>query len=205
MNATINRDIVWHQGQVMIADRIALSHQQPVTIWFTGLSGSGKSTLAFGLEKRLAVQGVVCVVLDGDNIRQGLNSDLGFSPKDRTENIRRVAEVARLMNDAGLIVITSFISPYLEDREMARHIVGTDRFIEVYLDTCLAVCEERDPKGMYRKARAGELPGFTGVSSPYESPDNADVTLNTADSAINDCLNMLEAVLRDRCAVVSNV
>jgi len=191
------REVVWHQGQVTLQDRCRLLQQQPCTIWFTGLSGSGKSTLAFALERRLVDNGSACVVLDGDNVRHGLNRDLGFSPKDRTENIRRVAEVARLMNEAGLIVITSFISPFQEDREMAREIIGTGRFLEVHLNPGLEVCEGRDPKGLYKKARSGELPGFTGIASPYEAPDQADVTLDTAITSIDDCLSMLlQAVLK---------
>ena len=135
----------------------------------TGLSGSGKSSLAYALEKRLFDDGRLCYVIDGDNVRHGLNRDLGFAPEDRAENLRRVAEVARLFNDAGVIVITSFISPYRRNRDDARRIIGAERFIEVFVDAPLAVCEERDPKGLYRKARAGEIADFTGVSASYEA------------------------------------
>ena len=172
--------IVWHTGQVSPADRAALLGQQPRTLWLTGLSAAGKSTLAFALERALHDRGRACTVLDGDNVRHGLNRNLGFSPADRRENIRRIAEVARLMNDAGLIVITAFISPWRADRAAARAIIGADRFLEVYVSTPLAVCEARDPKGFYGQARRGELLEFTGVSSPYEAPEEADLTLDTA-------------------------
>jgi bifunctional enzyme CysN/CysC len=196
------REVVWHQGQVTPQDRCRLLGQQPCTIWFTGLSGSGKSTLAFALERRLVDSGNPCTVLDGDNVRHGLNRDLGFSPKDRTENIRRVAEVARLMNEAGLIVITSFISPFREDREMAREIIGSDQFLEVHLNPGLDVCEGRDPKGLYKKARSGEIPGFTGITSPYEAPEQAEVILDTAEASIDACLNKLLNALTKHCAKI---
>lgn len=192
------RIISWHDGQVTTQDRQKLLGQQPVTVWLTGLSGSGKSTLAFALEKRLIATGRACYVLDGDNVRHGLNRDLGFSPKDRTENIRRIAEVAHLMNDAGLIVITAFISPFKEDREMSRGIIGTDSFIEVFLDAGLAICETRDPKGLYKKARSGELPGFTGIASPYEQPDQPDLRLDTAGESLEQCLMLLEQVIQHK-------
>ena len=143
----VKKEIVWHSSQVTSFDRQALLGHQSMTLWFTGLSGSGKSTLAYSLERRLISMGMMCCVLDGDNVRHGLNRDLGFSHFDRSENIRRVAEVARLMIDAGLIVITSFISPYQEDREMARSIIGTEKFVEVYLNAALDICEKRDTKG----------------------------------------------------------
>lgn len=193
------RDIVWHHGQVTPAERMARLGQRPLSVWFTGLSGAGKSTLAFALERRLLEQGMACSVLDGDNVRHGLNRDLGFSPRDRAENIRRVAAVAQLMNDAGLIVITSFISPFQEDREMARGIIGADRFLEVFLDVGLEVCEGRDPKGLYKKARSGELPGFTGITAPYEAPANPDVCLDTAVQSIDACLDRLLQVVLVRC------
>ena len=159
-------NLVWHHGSVTAEDRGRLLGQVPLTIWLTGLSGAGKSTLAAGLEARLVAAGRASYVLDGDNVRHGLNRDLGFSPEDRRENIRRVAEVARLMNDAGLIVITAFISPYREDRRMARDIIGGERFLEVYLNTPLAVCEARDPKGLYKRARQGGVAEFTGINAP---------------------------------------
>jgi bifunctional enzyme CysN/CysC len=147
-------------------------------IWFTGLSGSGKSTLANALELELHERGKHTYLLDGDNIRQGLNKDLGFTDADRFENIRRIAEVAKLMTDAGLIVITAFISPFKQGREMAKQLIGKENFIEVFVDTPIEVCEERDPKGLYKKAREGNLPNFSGISSPYEAPENPDITLD---------------------------
>ncbi|GAB4300946.1 MAG: adenylyl-sulfate kinase [Desulfuromonadia bacterium] len=193
--SVVDRVVVWHQGGVTPGMRRKLMGQEPVTIWMTGLSGAGKSTLAFLLERRLVEKGHPCFVLDGDNVRHGLNRDLGFSPRDRTENIRRVAEVARLMNDAGLLVIASFISPFREDREMARGIIGEERFIELYLSTPLPVCESRDPKGLYRKARQGDIPGFTGVSAPYEPPDAPSMTIDTSRTAPDEAAEMVERYL----------
>ncbi|TLD47142.1 MAG: putative adenylyl-sulfate kinase [Accumulibacter sp.] len=172
------REVVWHDGQVSRAEREQLLGQPALTVWLTGLSAAGKSTLAFALERELHERGRACYVLDGDNVRHGLNSNLGFSPPDRRENIRRIAEVARLMNDAGLMVITAFISPWRADRAAARAIIGAASFLEVHVGTPLAVCEARDPKGMYARARRGELAEFTGVSSPYEAPLAADLTLD---------------------------
>jgi adenylyl-sulfate kinase len=178
MNAR-NSQVKWHEGRVTSEDRRRLLQQQPVTIWLTGLSASGKSTLAYELEFRLISRGRPCVALDGDNVRHGLNADLGFSPADRRENIRRIAEVAKLFNEAGLIVIAAFISPYRDDREAAKRIIGEPRFLEVFLDAPLAVCEARDPKGLYRKARAGEVSEVTGISAPYERPEHPDMVLRT--------------------------
>ncbi len=172
-------NLAWHAPIVTPEDRASLLGQQPITIWLTGLSGAGKSTLANNLELALHRRGRACFVLDGDNVRHGLCRDLGFSAHDRSENIRRVAEVAALMNDAGLIVITAFISPFRSDRALARQTIGTRRFTEIYLDTPLAICEQRDPKGLYKKARAGQLPMFTGVDSPYEAPEHPDCTIDT--------------------------
>jgi adenylyl-sulfate kinase len=178
MNAR-NSQVKWHEGRVTSEDRRRLLQQRPVTIWLTGLSASGKSTLAYELELRLISRGRPCLALDGDNVRHGLNADLGFSPADRRENIRRIAEVAKLFNEAGLIVIAAFISPYRDDREAAKRIIGEPRFLEVFLDAPLAVCEARDPKGFYRKARAGEISEFTGISAPYERPEHPDMALRT--------------------------
>ena len=191
-------NIVWHGGKVSQVEREQLYHQRAATLWLTGLSGSGKSTLAFELERHLLVQGHACYVLDGDNVRHGLNRDLGFSPADRHENIRRVAEVAHLMNDAGLFVITAFISPYRDDRELARQVIGDDRFLEVWVRTDLATCEQRDPKGLYAKARAGKLPDFTGISAPYEAPDQAALTLDTRERPIEDCVGELLTLVAPR-------
>jgi len=164
-------------------------------VWLTGLSGAGKSTLALALERRLINNGCACHVLDGDNVRHGLNRDLGFSAADRSENIRRVAEVAKLMNEAGLIVITALISPYRLDRDMAREIIGTDKFLEVHLATPIETCELRDVKGLYKKARAGEIADFTGVSAPYELPLNPAVSINTSLVSVDDSLSQLYKIL----------
>jgi adenylyl-sulfate kinase len=168
-----------------------------MTLWLTGLSGSGKSSIAYALESRLTKAGRACYVLDGDNVRQGLTRDLGFSAEDRSENIRRVAEVARLMNEAGLIVITAFISPFARDRQAAREILGKDRFVEVFVDAPIEVCEQRDAKGLYAKARAGEIAEFTGITSPYEPPEKPDVRLDTAGQSREECVDsLLEFIAR---------
>ncbi|MCU6434889.1 adenylyl-sulfate kinase [Undibacterium sp. Jales W-56] len=171
-------DVTWHDGEVSLAVRQKLLRQRAATLWLTGLSGSGKSTIAFSLEKFLLEKGHACFALDGDNLRHHLNSDLGFSPANRRENIRRAAEVAHLMNEAGMIVITAFISPFQADRAMAREIIQHQRFIEVHISTSVPVCEQRDPKGLYQRARSGEIPEFTGVSSPYEKPLTPEMTLD---------------------------
>lgn len=168
--------------------------QKAKTIWFTGLSGAGKSTIANALEKRLTEQGRHTMTLDGDNVRMGLNRNLGFEEADRVENIRRVAEVAKLMNDAGLIVLTSFISPFREDRRRAKEIIGED-FIEVYVSTSLEVCEKRDVKGLYKAARQGKIADFTGISSPYEVPEQPDVTVDTAADDLEQCVDKILARL----------
>ncbi len=177
--------------------RAAMKSQNPLTLWFTGLSGSGKSTLTNALEKRLVAMGKHTMLLDGDNIRLGLNQDLGFKESDRVENIRRIAETAKLMNDAGLIVLASFISPFARDRENARRIIGKD-FIEIYVSTPLAECEKRDIKGLYKKARSGEIPNFTGISSPYEAPEHAEITIDTSQSVeacVDQILNFIERLI----------
>lgn len=177
--ASSGRDVVWHETAVTRADRWVAHGMQGLTVWFTGLSGSGKSTLANAVAERLLVAGRPAYVLDGDNVRHGLNADLGFGASDRAENIRRLGEVARLMADAGLVVLVPVISPYAADRERVRaiHAAAGLRFVEVLLDTPLAVCERRDPKGLYRKARAGELTGMTGVDDPYERPAAPELSL----------------------------
>jgi bifunctional enzyme CysN/CysC len=176
----VSQNIVKSSSLVSGADRRALMGQKGVTIWLTGLSASGKSTIALQIEKQLVGRGNPCYVLDGDNVRHGLNRDLGFSMEDRQENIRRIAEVAALMNDAGVIVITAFISPYRQDRQSAREVIGDQAFIEAFVDAPIELCEQRDPKGLYKKARAGEIRQFTGVSDVYEVPLNAEMTLPTA-------------------------
>lgn len=193
--------IIWQQSLVSDAQRQTLFEHKALTVWFTGLSGAGKSTIAFALERRLISMGLICCVLDGDNVRHGLNSDLGFSDYDRTENIRRVAEVSHLMNSAGLIVITSFISPFRDDRAKACSVIGKDKFIEVYISADLDVCEGRDPKGLYRRARSGELSCFTGISSPYEPPSDAELTLDTIVHTVDTCVESLVSVVIKRCGL----
>ena len=174
-------NIIWHQSEVNQAAREELLKQKGVVIWFTGLSGSGKSTIANQVANVLHQLGKLTYVLDGDNIRHGLNKNLGFSPEDREENIRRIGEVAKLFADAGIIATTAFISPYRKDRDKAREILENGRFIEVFVDCPLEVCESRDPKGLYEKARAGEIKEFTGIDAPYEVPENAEIVINTND------------------------
>jgi adenylylsulfate kinase len=173
-------NITWHEGHVTREERAALLKQKGATLWFTGLSGSGKSTIAFTLEHALVQRGRLAYVLDGDNIRHGLNKNLGFSAADREENIRRIGEVAKLFADSGVLTMTSFISPYRADRDKVRalHDEGKLQFIEVYLATPIATCEQRDPKGLYKKARAGQLKNFTGIDDPYEEPLKPEITLD---------------------------
>lgn len=189
-------NIVWHNGHTTAADRQKLLKQKPLTLWLTGLSAAGKSTLAFALERVLIESGHPCYVLDGDNVRHGLNNNLGFSAEDRSENIRRVAEVAKLMNDAGLIVITAFISPFRADRDKARAIIGDGVFQEVFVDAGLDACEARDPKGLYKKARAGQIPDFTGVSSPYEAPISPELTISSSTQTKAQSLALLLGLIR---------
>ena len=190
-------NVVWHEGHVERGEREKLLRQQGCTIWLTGLPSSGKSTLGFSLEHALVQQGRLAYVLDGDNVRHGLNKNLGFSAEDRDENIRRIGEVAKLFADAGAISITSFISPYRADRDRARklHDEAGLPFIEVFVDTPLEVCEQRDPKGLYKKARAGEIANFTGISDPYEPPEKPEVVIKTADRKLPECVAELAAYL----------
>jgi adenylylsulfate kinase len=198
MSATKSQNIVWHAGMVTRADREALSGHKGCTIWMTGLSGSGKSTLAVSLEKALWDRGVRAFVLDGDNVRHGLNRDLGFSPEDRNENIRRIGEVAKLFTEAGVINATAFISPYRADRDQVRKIMNDGDFIEVFVDCPLEVCEQRDPKGLYKKARAGQIPEFTGISAPYEAPERPEITLSTGRESEPESLAKIIAYLETR-------
>lgn len=177
--------------KVKQTDREQQLNQRSQLIWFTGLSGSGKSTLAVGLEKILFDKGFKTYLLDGDNIRQGLNKDLSFDEQGRVENIRRIGEVSKLMLDAGLVVLTAFISPFRSDRTLVRELVGQDRFIEVFADCPIEICEQRDVKGLYKKARQGEIKNFTGIDSPYEPPLNADIIVKTAEMKLNDSLDLL--------------
>jgi adenylyl-sulfate kinase len=184
-------NIVRAEGHVTPARRREVFGHGPATVWFTGLSGSGKSTLAFSVEAALLERGVAAYVLDGDNIRFGLNRDLGFAPEDRTENIRRIGEVCRLMYDAGLVVLTAFISPYLTDRAQVRKLHPPGGFVEVFVDTPLAVCEARDPKGLYVRARDGSIPEFSGISAPYEAPADPELTLDTSTLDLDACVELV--------------
>ena len=190
-------NITWHEGHVNRAERGGLLKQKGATLWFTGLSGSGKSTIAFTLEHALVQQGRLAYVLDGDNIRHGLNKTLGFSAADRTENIRRIGEVAKLFADAGVLTMTSFISPYRADRDLVRalHAEGNLPFIEVHVNTPIETCEQRDPKGLYKKARAGQLKNFTGIDDPYEAPLKPDLTLDATGTSPQEATVQLIAYL----------
>ena len=179
MSSEKSRNIVWHAGVVTRSERENATGHKGCTIWMTGLSASGKSTLAVALEKALWDRGVRSYVLDGDNVRHGLNKDLGFSPEDRNENIRRIGEVAKLFTDAGVVNVTAFISPYRADRDRVRAIMGDGDFIEVFVNCPVEVCEQRDPKGLYKKARAGQIPEFTGISAPYEEPLKPELSVDT--------------------------
>ena len=190
-------NITWHGGAIGRADREALLGQKGATIWLTGLSASGKSTVAVAAEAELLRRGRLAYVLDGDNVRHGLNSNLGFSPEDRTENIRRIGEVAKLFTDSGVIVFTSFISPYRADRDAARALFAPGDFLEVYIDADVATCEERDPKGLYKKARAGEIPEFTGISAPYEAPEKPELVVSTKDQSVEESVATLVAFLEE--------
>ena len=192
-------NVVWHEGHVGRETRETLLKQKGCTIWLTGLPSSGKSTIGFSLEHALVQQGRLAYVLDGDNIRHGLNKNLGFSAEDRTENIRRIGEVTKLFADAGVISITSFVSPYKADRDANRklHDDAGIPFIEVFIDTPVEACEERDPKGLYKKARAGEIPQFTGVSDPYEAPEKPEVVLKTNEMKPEECVAVLAQYLEE--------
>ncbi len=190
-SAPEERNLTWHRGVVSRSDRQRLLGQKGCVLWLTGLSGSGKSTIAHALDAYLTRRKHLCYVLDGDNIRHGLNADLGFSPGDREENIRRVGEVARLFADAGVIAIAAFISPYRRDRNRVRDICNPGEFIEIHLDVPLNTCEERDPKKLYSKARAGEIQNFTGIDAPYEAPESAEIVLDTSQLAVAACVQQI--------------
>jgi adenylylsulfate kinase len=197
MSQPKSQNIVWHQTTVSKEERESINGHKGCTVWLTGLSGSGKSTLANLLEKALWERGVRSFVLDGDNVRHGLNKDLGFSPEDRTENIRRIGEVAKLFTEAGVINSTAFISPYRADRDLVREIMNDGDFIEVLVDCDLDECEKRDPKGLYKKARAGEIPEFTGISAPYEAPEKPELTINTTSQSEEESLAEIVAYLEN--------
>jgi bifunctional enzyme CysN/CysC len=188
-----SKNIFWVEGKITAEDRAVRTGHRGAVVWFTGLSGAGKSTIAQALERELFARGMHTYVLDGDNIRHGLNSNLGFSPEDRVENIRRVSEVAKLMADSGVVAITAFISPYRMDRRRAREIAleGNAEFVEVFVDAPLAVCEARDPKNLYKKARAGEIREFTGIDAPYEPPEDAEIVVRTDQQTVNESVAVI--------------
>lgn len=192
------KHIVWHDTAVQKQERQQRNQHKSCILWFTGLSGAGKSTLANALEHRLFEQGLNSYVLDGDNVRHGLNKGLGFGEEDRKENIRRIGEVAKLFVDAGLIVCTAFISPFAEDRNRVRALVQEDEFVEIYVRCSLEACEDRDPKGLYKKARTGEISNFTGISSPYEEPLQPELVVDSDQHSIEACVDQMITFLRER-------
>lgn len=189
--------IVWHHHQINKATRSEQKRQKPCILWFTGLSASGKSTTANAVEQKLFELGHHTYLLDGDNVRHGLNKDLGFSDTDRVENIRRIGEMAKLFADAGLIVLSAFISPFRADRQMVRDLVDDGEFVEIHMSTPLSVCEQRDPKGLYKKAREGEIKNFTGIDSAYEEPKSPEIILNTAECDVEACAEQVIAYLKE--------
>jgi adenylylsulfate kinase len=191
-------NITWHSGYVSREDRRRLLGQKGVTVWLTGLSGSGKSTIATWADRLLSERGRLAYVLDGDNVRHGLNKNLGFSHEDRTENIRRIGEVAKLFSDAGVITLTSFISPYRGDRDAVRATMAPGEFVEVLVDASIETCEARDVKGLYKKARAGEIPEFTGVSAPYEAPISPELVLDTNRQTVEESVGRLIEYLEEK-------
>ncbi|NNV04512.1 adenylyl-sulfate kinase [Brevibacillus sp. MCWH] len=193
-----NAHVVWHPTTVTKADRQRQNGHKSCILWFTGLSGAGKSTLANAVDQQLHERGLKSYVLDGDNIRHGLNRGLGFSPADRKENIRRIAEVAKLFVDAGVIVLTAFISPFREDRELARGLVEPDEFVEIYVKCPLEECERRDPKGLYRKARSGEIAEFTGITSPYEEPLSPELIVESGTQSVEESVQIVLRYLEER-------
>lgn len=197
MSAPKAENLTWHIGEVDKEARAAAHGHRGAVLWFTGLSGSGKSTIGHRVERMLIERGAFAYVLDGDNIRHGLNRDLGFAPEDRVENIRRIGEVARLFADAGGLVLSAFISPYRHDRDRVRGLMGPGEFIEVFVDTPLEICEARDPKGLYKKARAGEISNFTGLDAPYEAPTNPEVHLETKNLSVDEAAGSVVRYLEE--------
>lgn len=194
----MKQNIIKHNYSVTKEDRKSNNRQNSFLLWFTGLSGSGKSTIANALEHKLHQEGFKTYALDGDNIRKGINSDLSFSPEDRTENIRRIAEVANLMVDAGLIVFAAFVSPYKKDRKNIENIVGKENFVEIFVNTSIEECEKRDVKGLYKKARNGEIKDFTGVNAPYEAPENPDIEIVTDNMSIEESVEMIYYEIKNK-------
>lgn len=194
----MKENVIQYNFSITQKQRSKIKNQKPVLIWFTGLSGSGKSTIADALDKMLFEKGYHTYLLDGDNVRKGLNKNLSFSPEDRSENIRRIAEAAYLMLDAGLVVLASFISPYREDRENVKRIVGYENFIEVFVNTPIEECERRDTKGLYAKARAGEIKNFTGVNAPYEIPKAADIEIDTTMTSVEESVSLILTEIEKR-------
>ncbi|MFC3041444.1 adenylyl-sulfate kinase [Virgibacillus xinjiangensis] len=190
-------NIVWHDSNVTKEERQKLNHHKSAVLWFTGLSGSGKSTLSVALEKELHHRGIHTYRLDGDNVRHGLNKNLGFSPEDRAENIRRIGEVSKLMTDAGLLTLTAFISPYREDRDKVRELLDEGEFVEIYAKCSVEECESRDPKGLYKKARAGEIKQFTGIDAPYEEPAAPELTIDTENQSLGESVETIISYLKE--------
>ncbi|SMC28761.1 adenylylsulfate kinase [Clostridium acidisoli DSM 12555] len=190
-------NIVWHNTSVKRSDREKLLKQKGILLWLTGLSGSGKSTVATMLEQKLNDAGKLTYLLDGDNVRHGLNSDLGFSKEDRIENIRRIAELSKLFVDAGIITIATFISPFIKERVKVKDLLESD-FVEIYVDCPLEICEKRDPKGIYKKARNGQIKDFTGIDSPYEKPINPDIVIHTEENSLEECVDKIMDYLEKR-------
>ena len=198
----INNNITWHHAVITRAHREKLNGHKGAALWFTGLSGTGKSTLAHAIEERLYYLGCRTFVFDGDNVRHGLCSDLGFSSEDRRENIRRIGEMVKLFVEAGMMAMTAFISPYRKDREWVRLLVGKENFVEIFCDCSLEICEKRDVKGLYAKARRGEIPEFTGISAPYEVPENPELHLKTDKMSLNDCVDVVVNYLLERAIIL---
>ncbi len=201
----MDKNIVWHDQRVTKKDRMKLTKQKPCVLWFTGLSGSGKSTIANALEEMLYHNGNFTYLLDGDNIRHGLNKDLGFNESSRIENIRRVGEVAKLFVDSGLLVLTAFISPFIKDRELVKNLFEEGEFLEIFIDTPLETCEKRDPKGLYKKARDGKIKNFTGIDSPYEPPKNAQIHIKNDNISIDEaCQKIIDYLIKKKYIQWSN-
>ena len=200
-----DKNIVWHEPSVTIDDRWKSNGYKSSVLWFTGLSASGKSTIAHALDEYMHKAGIHSYVLDGDNVRHGLNKDLSLSPEDRKENIRRIGEVAKLFVDAGLFVITAFIAPYREDRRQVRTLLNEDQYIEVYVKCSISECEKRDPKGLYQKAKAGEIKQFTGISAPYEEPENPEIIIETDRMSIDECVKQILDYLSENSYINSSI